>query len=382
VFEEELKGLKRKGLLRSVISRASPQGPSITLDGKKYINFSSNDYLGFANRPEIIEAAIKASQRYGVGAGSSRLLAGGSDLHKKLEERISEFKSVESAILFNSGYAANTGIIPSLAFDGDVILSDEMNHASIVDGCRLSKAKTVVYRHGDMFHLQKLMKTKKARRKIVVTDSVFSMDGDIAPLKEIGELCKRYDSLLYVDDAHGTGVLGNGRGALAHFGMRPEPWIIQMGTFSKALGSFGAFAAGSRDIIEWIYNTSRSLIFSTALPSCLVAASLSAILLIEKDSASIKKLWDNRERLIKGIRDAGYDILGSETPIIPLKAGDIKKTLRLSHFLSENGIYAAAIRPPSVREPRIRITVSAAHTKRHLHLLIGALKRSKKTRNN
>ncbi len=382
MFEEELKGLKRKNLLRRVVSRTSPQGALITLQGKKFINFSSNDYLGFANRHEIIEAAIKASERYGVGAGASRLLAGGSDLHKELEERISQFKSVESSVLFNSGYAANTGIIPSLASDGDLIFSDELNHASIVDGCRLSKAKTVVYRHRDMFHLEKLLKTEKARRKIVVTDSVFSMDGDICPLNEIGELCKMYDSLLYIDDAHGTGVLGNGKGALAHFGMRPEPWIIQMGTLSKALGSFGAFAAGSRDVIEWITNTSRTLIFSTALPSCIISASLSAILLIEKDPAPIKKLWDNRGRLIEGIREAGYDSLESETPIIPLKAGDSKKTLRLSHFLSENGIYAAAIRPPSVREPRIRITVSAAHTRRHIRLLIDALKRSKKTRDN
>jgi 8-amino-7-oxononanoate synthase len=378
VFDEELKGLERKNLRRYVISRTSPQGPLITFNGKKYVNFSSNDYLGFANRQEIIAAVIKSSQRYGVGSGASRLLAGGTVLHRKLEKKIARFKSVESAVLFNSGYSANTGIIPSIASEGHVIFSDALNHASIVDGCRLSKAKTVVYRHKDVSHLQKLMQKERARRKIVVTDSVFSMDGDIAPLKEIAELCRKYDSLLYIDDAHGTGVLGKGRGALAHFNMKPEPWMIQMGTFSKALGSSGAFVAGSRDVIEWISNTARSFIFSTALPSCMVSASLSAIGLIERDRTPINKLWENRRRVIEGIEEAGYEIFGKDTPIIPLIPGGVKETLRLSLFLSENGIYAAAIRPPTVKEARIRITVSAAHTESHIRLLISALKIARK----
>jgi 8-amino-7-oxononanoate synthase len=378
VFDEELKELERKNLLRHVLSRSSAQGHSITINGKKHINFSSNDYLGFANRTEIIGAAIEALQRFGSGAGASRLLAGGTVLHKKLEERIAKFKSAESAILFNSGYAANTGTIPSLASEGDVIFSDELNHASIVEGCRLSRAKTVVFRHRDIGHLEKLMKTKRGRRMIVVTDSVFSMDGDIAPLAEISKLCKISGSLLYIDDAHGTGVLGNGRGALAHFGLRPESWVIQMGTFSKALGSFGAFVAGSRNVIQWITNTARSLIFSTALPSGVVAASLSALGLIEKDPGPVNKLWKNRERLVAGLDEAGYDICGSETPIIPLRLDGIRETLRLSYVLSEKGIYAPAIRPPAVTEPRVRITVSAAHRERHIRLLVDALKRARK----
>ncbi|MEW6675919.1 MAG: 8-amino-7-oxononanoate synthase [Nitrospirota bacterium] len=381
VLSEKLKILKEKSLLREIKDRESPQGPRVQFGGREYINFSSNDYLGLANHPYIIDKAKKAMDNYGHGSAASRLLGGGSILHKELEERIAQFKGTEAALVFNSGYAANTGIIPTIADEDTAIFSDELNHASIIDGCRLSKAKTLIYRHRDLSHLEELIKKEDAKKKIVITDTVFSMDGDIAPLKEIYSICASLNStlstehstLLYIDDAHGTGVLGNGRGALAHFHIKPEPWIIQMGTFSKALGSFGGFVAGSRDVIEWILNTARSFIFSTALPSCIIAASIAAVELIENDSELIKRLWENRNKVADGIKELGYDIMGSETPIIPLKTGTIEETLRVSRHLYEKGIFAPAIRPPTVKEPRIRITVTAAHTDEDIERLIEAL---------
>ena len=261
-----------------------------------------------------------------------------------------------------------------------MIFSDELNHASIVDGCRLSKAKKIIYRHKDIGHLSELIEKETAKRKIIITDSVFSMDGDIAPLKELYDICLTLNAqrstlnvFLYIDDAHGTGVLGNGKGAPAHFGIKPEPWIIQMGTFSKALGSFGAFAAGSKDAIEWILNTARSFIFSTALPSCAAAASIAALEVIEKEPELLNKLWSNREQAVHGITKLGYDIMGSETPIIPVRTGTVEKALQISRHLMGNGIFAPAIRPPSVKEPRIRITVTAAHTAEDIARLIKAL---------
>ncbi|MFZ3123369.1 MAG: 8-amino-7-oxononanoate synthase [Thermodesulfovibrionales bacterium] len=381
MFSESLIRLKEKNLLREIKNRNSPQGTRIVIDGKEYINFSSNNYLGLANHPHVIESAQKAIAMFGFGSGASRLLCGGSILHSELEKRTAKFKGTESALIFNSGYSANTGIIPAIADEGDVIFSDELNHASIVDGCRLSKAKKIIYRHKDIGHLSELIEKETAKRKIIITDSVFSMDGDIAPLKDIYGLCSSFYSrlltpnsiLLYIDDAHGTGVLGNGKGALAHFGIKPEPWIIQMGTFSKALGSFGAFAAGSKDAIEWILNTARSFIFSTALPSCAAAASLTALEVIEKEPKLLDRLWSNREQAVHEIIKLGYDIMGSETPIIPVRTGTVEEALHISRHLWENGIFAPAIRPPSVKEPRIRITVTSAHTTEDIERLIKAL---------
>lgn len=396
MFFEKLKILKEKSLFREIKDRESPQGPRIKFGGREYLNFSSNDYLGLANHPYIIDKAKKAMDDYGHGSTASRLLGGGSILHKELEERITKFKGAESALVFNSGYAANTGIIPAIADEDTTIFSDELNHASIIDGCRLSKAKTLIYRHKDLSHLEELIKkevnneilkrvqhdSNKNRKYIIITDTVFSMDGDIAPLKDIYNICLKLNLelgtlnsiFLYIDDAHGTGVLGNGKGALSHFNIRSEPWIIQMGTFSKALGSFGGFVAGSRDVIEWILNTARSFIFSTALPSCVIAASIAALELIKSDSELIKRLWENRNKVADGIKELGYDIMGSETPIIPLKTGTIEKTLRVSRHLYEKDIFAPAIRPPTVKEPRIRITVTAAHTDEDIERFIEVLK--------
>ncbi|HGJ64451.1 TPA: aminotransferase class I/II-fold pyridoxal phosphate-dependent enzyme, partial [bacterium] len=322
----------------------------------------------------IISNAIKALEKFGAGSGASRLLAGGVELHSELERKIAKFKNTPSALIFNSGYAANTGIIPAL-FDNDfLILSDELNHASIIDGCRLSKAETKIYKHRDIEHLEKLLKTKNKKQKIVITDSVFSMDGDIAPLDKIYELCKKYNALLYIDDAHGTGVLGKGKGALSHFRLKSDSWIIQMGTFSKALGSYGAFLAGSKDVIKLALNTVRTFIFSTALPAYTIAASLAAIELIEKDTSLIEKLWQNRKKVVSSLSNLGFDLMNTETPIIPLKMKDIDEAIRLSVKLFKKGIYAPAIRPPTVKEPRLRITVTAAHTDKDIGTLIDALK--------
>jgi len=386
MFENDLEKLKQKGLFRQILARASSQGPVIGLGRKKLVNFSSNDYLGLADHPDLARAAAQAMHKYGFGAGASRLLAGGTLLHEKLEKSIAAWKGVDAAVVFNSGHAANTGIIPALADEGDVIFSDSLNHASIVDGCRLSKAKTVVYRHKDMLHLKNLLKKEQGRRRIIITDTVFSMDGDIAPLKELCDLCTAVNSspithhplLLYLDDAHGTGVLGKGKGALAHYDIRPEPWIIQMGTFSKALGAFGAFAAGSDDVVQWISNRARSLLYSTALPPAVIAAANAAVQMIRKDRGLVQKLWSNREYLIKALHAIGYDSVLSETPIIPIKTSSNEEAVRISHFLFDHGVYAPAIRPPTVKEPRIRIVVTAVHQKKHLNRLASLLEESKR----
>ncbi len=376
MFLEKLEILKKENLLRYITDRDSEQGPGIVISGKEYINFASNDYLGLAGHPYIKEKAKNAIDFYGFGAGASRLLGGGCALHKELEERTALFKCTEASLVFNSGYAANAGILPSIADKDFTIFSDELNHASIIDGCRLSGAKLYIYRHKDLSHLGELIEKGSSEKKLVVTDTVFSMGGDIAPLKGIYEICRNNGALLYIDDAHGTGVLGNGKGALSHFQIRPEPWIIQMGTFSKALGSYGAFVAGSSAVIQWILNTARSFVFSTALPPCIVAGSLAGLELVEHDSGPLLKLRSNREKLANGLSALGFDIMGSETPIIPIKTGTIKDTLRISRRLFEKGIYAPAIRPPTVKTPRIRITVTAAHTDEDIERLIEALKKA------
>jgi len=381
MFSQRLQELYQQRLNRVIKDRASGQNAKIWVDGRELINFASNDYLGLANHPEIVKAAAESMKEFGFGSGASRLLGGGSILHGNLEQKVAQFKGTEAALIFNTGYAANTGIIPSLAGEGDILFSDELNHASIIDGCRLSGAHTTVYRHCDVAHLAELAKKEEGKRRIVITDTVFSMDGDIAPLKEIYDLCLALNSepltqnsaLLFLDDAHGTGVLGNGRGALAHFAIEPEPWIIQMGTFSKALGSFGAFVAGSGSVIEWIANTARSFIFSTAIPVCAVAASAKALELIEQGPELIQKLWRNRRMLADALRETGLDTGGSETPIIPLKIRSVEEALNLSHSLYERGIYAPAIRPPTVKEPRVRITVTAAHSEDDIKALVDAL---------
>ena len=374
MFFDELERLRQDNLFRQIRDR----GPACTaakilINGIEHINFSSNDYLGLANHPSITEAAKKALDKYGFGSGASRLLSGGTELHGELERKIAEFKGTEAALIFNSGYTANISAIPAIAGEGDVIFSDELNHASIIDGCRLSRAKKAIYRHRDVEHLSELIKKENGKKKIVITDTVFSMDGDIAPLKEISDICQRHNAILYIDDAHGTGVLGNGKGALSHFGIKPGHKIIQMGTFSKALGSYGAFIAADKNVTDWLTNTARGFIYSTALPACIFAASIEALKILQNDLSLVKKLWQNRERLFKGIKDLKFDTIDSETPIIPVVVGDTNTTLKFSELLMSHNIYAPAIRPPTVKVPRLRVTVTAAHTEDDIDELLKVL---------
>jgi 8-amino-7-oxononanoate synthase len=373
MFGKELQELEKSDLLRRLVSRSSPQGPVIVVGGRRFINFSSNDYLGLAGSPELLRAADSAGRKFGFGAGASRLLAGGSLLHERLEKAVASFKMTEAALLLNSGYAANMSVIPAVARGGSAVFSDGLNHASIIDGCRLSGAKVLVYRHRDVAHLDGLIRKERAQRKIVVTDSVFSMDGDIAPLPDLYAVCRRHDALLYIDDAHATGVLGDGRGSLAHFGLTPQPWTVQMGTFSKALGSFGAFVAADRGVIDWLTNTARGFMFSTALPAPVAAASLSALLLMKKRPGLLKRLWANTRKAAEGLREIGHDAGPALTPILTIRQKSVRDAVSLSAFLWEKHIYAPAIRPPTVREPRIRITVTAAHTAEQIQALIRAV---------
>ena len=365
MFEQELHDRDQRHLLRSLLRIGSRQGPRVSMNGNEVILLCSNDYLGLAGHPALAQAAHTALERYGAGSGASRLVSGNMDLHEELEHRIAGFKGTEAAILFNSGYAANTGVIPAIAGEHDVILSDALNHASIIDGCRLSRAKTVVYRHGDLDHLESLLKGHAAcRRKLIVADGVFSMDGDIAPLPGLVALAERYDAMLMVDDAHGTGVLGKrGRGTAEHFGLEGRVHI-QMGTLGKAFGSFGAYVAGDRGLIAYLLNSSRSYIFSTSLPPAVCAASIAALEIVEQEPSRRDRLWQNRLRLADGLASQGIGIGASATPIIPIVAGSARNALKAAEGLLAGGVFAAAIRPPTVHDgsSRIRATVMATHS--------------------
>ncbi len=365
MFEQELLKIQDQHLLRRLSTVEAYNGPYVTINGKKLLLMCSNDYLGLAGHPALREAASAAMERYGFGSGASRLVSGSSALHQELDQKIAQFKGTEAALAFNSGYAANTGIIPAIAGKGDVILSDSLNHASIIDGCHLSKAEVNVYRHRDIEHVEDLLKKSLfAHRKLIITDGVFSMDGDMAPLPELVSLAKKYGAALMVDDAHATGVLGDtGRGTTEHFGLRGQV-LVQMGTLGKALGSFGAFVAGGRTLIDYLVNRSRSFIFSTALPPMVCAASIAALDIIDREPERRERLRGNRTRFVKGLLSLGVSIADSETPIVPIMIGDSEKALLISEKLFESGIYAAAIRPPTVPEgtARIRTTITATHT--------------------
>ncbi len=373
MFRKELEKLRGQKLLRQINDRASSQGRILKMNNREFINFASNDYLGLASDLRLIRAAKEVLETYGTGAGASRLLGGGTELHEKFEKNAARFKRTEAALLFNSGYAANIGAIPVLAGERDAIFSDELNHASLIDGCRLSKAQTFIYGHADMEHLETLLKKGIKGKKIIITDTVFSMDGDIALIPELAMLCRKHDALLYLDDAHATGVLGNGQGSLRHFGMEPEPWIVQMFTLGKALGSQGAAIAASSDIIEWLINRARSFIYSTTLPAHAIAAAQEAIHIVEHDRTGLNRLWENRDYLVDKLQRSGFDTGRTQTPIIPVLTETVEKALEISRYLLECNIYAPAIRPPTVAESRLRLSVTAAHRESDLEKLITAL---------
>jgi glycine C-acetyltransferase/8-amino-7-oxononanoate synthase len=375
MFELELIHYEKARQLRTLRRIDSAQGPTAIVDGRTVLMLCSNDYLGLAGHPALRQAAVAALERYGFGSGASRLVSGNMSLHEELEAGIAAFKRTEASLLFNSGYAANTGIIAAIAGEGDVILSDALNHASIIDGCRLSRARTAVYRHRDLDHLESLLRENApARRKLIVTDGVFSMDGDIAPLPGLVSLADRYDALLMVDDAHAAGVLGpGGKGTVEHFGLTGRV-PVQMGTLGKALGSFGAYVAGDRGLIRYLLNTCRSFLFSTALPPAVCAASLAALTLVDQEPWRREQLWKRRQQFVTGLVQLGIDISCTETPIVPIIIGDAGSALSAAERLLDLGVYAPAIRPPSVPagSARIRATVMATHSEEDIDRAIGA----------
>ncbi len=369
IFEQELSRLKDAGLYRCLSLIQSPQGPKVKINGTEVILLCSNNYLGLANHPKIKQAAIQAVEKYGFGSGASRLVSGNMELHAELEQRLARFKGVEAALVFNSGYHANIGIISALVGRGDVIFSDKLNHASIVDACILSRAEVKRYPHRDLDTLERLLKnasriTHHASRKLIVTDGVFSMDGDIVPLKGLSELADKYDCMLMVDDAHATGVLGaNGKGTLEHFNI-DNPNIIQMGTLGKAFGCFGAYVAGSKKFVDYLINKARSFIYTTSLPPSTCAAGIAALDIVENEPQLRQDLWDRVVYFRTELKQAGFDTLKSETQIIPILIGEPENAVRISRDLLDKGIFTQAIRPPTVPEgtSRLRITLMANHS--------------------
>ncbi|WP_093045147.1 8-amino-7-oxononanoate synthase [Thalassobacillus cyri] len=365
--EKEIELIKERGLYRKFRTIESIPSPQVKIEGIEMIMASSNNYLGLSGDQRLIDAAIKAIKSYGVGSTGSRLTTGNTVWHGRLEERLAQFKQEEAALVFSSGYLANVGVISSIAGKGDVILSDQLNHASLIDGCRLSKAKSVIYRHVDCKDLEEKLKHSQAyQRRFIVTDSVFSMDGNIAPLQEIVTLAKNYQAFVIVDDAHATGVIGeNGRGASEHCNTEID---ITIGTLSKAIGTEGGFVTGSKTMIEFLRNQARSFIFQTALPPGSIAATLKAIDIIETNRNLQERLHRWIHRLRNQLTDYGFDVRGDGTPIVPVVIGEADKAVQFSELLETEGVFAPAIRPPTVPEgeSRIRMTVMAAYEEKQI----------------
>jgi 8-amino-7-oxononanoate synthase len=377
-FREEIDSLREKKLLRRLTSIDSEADTTVTINGKTLLAFCSNNYLGLANHPALKEAAMAATQTWGVGAGASRLISGNIRLYEMLENEVARFKLCDHAIVFPSGYAANVGALSAIIGEADLVLFDRLNHASLLDGVRLSGGRLRVYRHKDMEQLRALLGKRAAQQKaIIVTDGIFSMDGDIAPLPEIVALAGQYDAIIYLDDAHATGVLGKtGRGTCEHFGIKSDR-MIQMGTFSKALGGLGGFVAGSSSLIQFLINKARSLIYTTALPPAVLATATAALQLIQNDSGRKERLWANTNRLRQAMTDLGFCVGSSETPIIPLIVKDADKAVAASSMLLEEGIYLPAIRPPTVPkgQARLRATLMATHSPEQIGYLIEKLEK-------
>lgn len=378
-LQSELVALESAQLLRRLRRIDSACGPVVTMAGRPVILMASNDYLGLANHPNVKQAAIETIQTYGVGAGAARLVSGTQPPHEALEAALAAFKGMEAALCFGSGYLANLGLITTLAKPGDLILADRLCHASLVDGCRLSRAQFRVYHHADAGHLERLLhRRSRARRTLIVTDGLFSMDGDLAPLKDLVALAARFDALLVVDDAHGTGILGpNGRGSLEACDVEAHV-PFHMGTLGKALGTSGAYVVGSRELIGMLVNQARSFLFTTASPAALSAATLAALDLARHDQGRRAALWNNRERLFTGLTRLGFRLTATVSPILPVLVGDPAKAVVFAKALLSEGVYAPAIRPPTVPRgsSRIRFTVTAAHTPEHVDQVLAACERA------
>jgi glycine C-acetyltransferase len=362
-LEERLAELEASGLRRRLRLIEGPQGPQVTLDGRPVLLLCSNNYLGFANHPRLREAAAEAALALGTSAGASRLISGSMSIHAELEARLAEFKATEAALLFGSGYLANTGTIAALARRGEVVFSDELNHASIIDGCRLARAETFVYRHADTEHLEWGLRQARGGTALIVTDGVFSMDGDVAPLAELSVLARRHRCRLMVDEAHATGCLGpDGRGSVAAAGLTGEVDLI-VGTLGKALGGYGAYVCGSRELADFLVNSARPFIFSTAPPPPVVAAAGAALELLVERPERVEMLRSNAASLRAALRGEGLEPIGSDTQIVPLVVGEADDAMAVCERLLEAGAFAQAIRPPTVPPGtcRLRLTAMATH---------------------
>jgi glycine C-acetyltransferase len=362
---QEIDGLKEQGLYNRIRTIGSAQGAWLIVDGKNVLNFCSNNYLGLANHPKIVEAAKEATKKYGVGPAAVRSIAGTMDLHVQLEQRLAKFKGAEDVITFQSGFTANLGTISALVGKEDGVFSDRLNHASIIDGCRLSGAKIVPYEHNDPSALEDAIKDNLSnfRRALIVTDGVFSMDGDIAPLPDLVEVARKYDILFMVDDAHGEGVLGKGgRGIVDHFGLHGQV-DIEIGTMSKAFGVVGGIVAGDKVIVEWLRQRGRPFLFSSAVTAPDAAACLAAVDLLEESTELVDKLWANAKYFKSEMKKLGFDTGVSETPITPVMLGEAPLAQQFSRELFEEGVFAMAIGFPTVAKgkARIRVMISAAH---------------------
>jgi len=369
-LKDKIQELKDQGVYRQLPVLESASGPEVIINGRKVINLSSNNYLGFADHPRLKAAAIKAVEKYGVGSGAVRTIIGNMDIHEELERKLAAFKREEAVMVFQSGFNCNAGTIQAITEKGDVIITDELNHASIIDGCRLSRADKVVYKHSDMEDLERILKESQSKynRMLIITDGVFSMDGDLARLPEIVELAEKYGALTYVDDAHGSGVLGeNGRGTVDHFHLHGRVDFC-IGTLSKAIGVIGGYVAGSKTMQEWLSHRGRPLLFSTSLPPAAVGAIMEAVDILTETTEYTDRLWANARFFKEKMGALGFNTGHSETPITPVIIGDEAQTMAFSRKLLENGLFASGIVFPTVPKGtgRVRCMVTAAHTEEQL----------------
>lgn len=379
-LQTEIESLKSQNLYKKPRILESPAGGRVTMDGKSVVNLSSNNYLGLANHPAVRQAALDAIEKWGVGAGAVRWIGGTMSVHDELELRLAKFKKVDAVLVFTGGFTANSGCIPAVLTNKDVVISDELNHASIIDGVRLSPAKYkksegFVYNHKDMAHLEEILsKTQSFEKRMIITDGVFSMDGDIAPLPKIVELAEKYNAFVMVDDAHASGVLGkNGAGTASHFDLYGRV-DIQLGTLSKALGVVGGYIAGSAPLKDWLINRGRPYLFSTAHPPMVAAALIAALDVMENDPEPMRKLWANTKWWKENLAQNGFDTMGSETPITPVYVGDEGKAQLMERMLWDEGVYALSIVYPTVGlgKARLRTMPSAAHSQDDLELALKA----------
>ncbi|MCC7434346.1 MAG: glycine C-acetyltransferase [Methanoregulaceae archaeon] len=379
---DQLQTLKDQHLYKVPKILESPAGGRVRMDGREVVNLSSNNYLGLANHPKVRQAALDSIERWGVGAGAVRWIGGTMSVHEELEERLAKFKKTEAVLVFTGGFTANSGCIPAVLTDKDVVISDELNHASIIDGVRLSpaayrKSEGWVYAHKDMNDLERALKLANEKgfaKKLIITDGVFSMDGDIAPMPDIVNLAEQHNAIVMIDDAHGSGVLGeHGAGTTSHFGLYGRV-DIQLGTLSKALGVIGGYIAGSAKLKDWLINRGRPYLFSTAHPPMVAAALIAALDVMENDPEPMRKLWDNTRKWKQMLADNGFDTMGSETPITPVYVGDEAMAQEMERQLFEEGVYALAIVFPTVArgKARLRTMPNATHTEGDLEFAIKA----------